>query len=88
MKKYVFGFISGICLLPILDSLTELLQVVLEIPKGKLSKCVIKINNEIQDIQAQSEPITTNCIGFEIPDEVYLDDDEEEDCKQKNKIGF
>lgn len=86
MKKYVFGFISGICLLPILDSLTELLQVVLEIPKGKLSKCVIKINNEIQDIQAQSEPITTNCIGFEIPNEEYWD--EEEDCKQKNKIGF
>lgn len=87
MKKYVFGFISGICLLPILDSLMELLQVVLEIPKGKLSKCVIKINNEIQDIQAQSEPITTNCIGFEIPNEEYWDD-EEEDCKQKNKIGF
>lgn len=56
-------------------------------PKGKLSKCVIKINNEIQDIQAQSEPITTNCIGFEIPNEEYWDD-EEEDCKQKNKIGF
>ena len=54
MKKYVFGFISGICLLPILDSLTELLQVVLEIPKGKLSKCVININNEIQDIQDKS----------------------------------
>lgn len=72
--------------MPILDSLTELLQVVLEIPKGKLSKCVIKINNEIQDIQAQSEPITTNCIGFEIPNEEYWD--EEEDCKQKNKIGF
>lgn len=87
MKKYVFGFISGICLLPILDSLTELLQVVLEIQKGKLSKCVIKINNEIQDVQAQSEPITTNCIGFEIPNEEYWDD-EEEDCKQKNKIGF
>ena len=67
--------------------LLQNLQVVLEIPKGKLSKCVIKINNEIQDIQAQSEPITTNCIGFEIPNEEYWDD-EEEDCKQKNKIGF
>lgn len=88
MKKYAFGFISGICLLPILDSLTELLQVALEIPKGKLSECVMKINNEIQDIQNQSEPISSNCIGFEIPSSEEYYDDEEEDCKQKNKIGF
>ena len=87
MKKYVFGFISGICLLPILDSLTELLQVVLEIPKGKLSKYVIKINNEIQDVVAQAEPITINCIGCDSQNEEQWDD-EEEDLKQKNKIGF
>ena len=80
MKKYLLGFFTGVCLLPIIDSLTELVQVALEVPKGKLSKVVVKLNNEIQDIQFESEPIETNCIGFEIPsesDEYYDDDDDE-----------
>lgn len=85
MKKYILGFLTGICILPILDSLTELIQVALEIPKGELSKKVMVINNEIQDIQAESEPINTSCIGFEVPsnEEEYFDEDE---CK--HKVGF
>lgn len=83
MRKYIFGFITGICLLPILDSITELVQVALEIPKGNLSKKVMIINGEIQDIQAQLEPVSTNCIGFEVPngDEYYEDED-------KHNVGF
>ncbi|MBC5667399.1 hypothetical protein H8S00_05285 [Eubacterium sp. BX4] len=76
MKKYILGFVTGVCLLPIWDSLTELLQVALEVPKGKLSKKVIKINNELQDIQEQSEPVNTCAIGFQIPDEEYYEDDD------------
>lgn len=38
MKKYILGFLTGVCFLPILDSVTELIQVALEVPKGKLSK--------------------------------------------------
>ena len=88
MKKYIFGFLTSICLLPIIDSITELIQTALEIPKGKLSKRVLKLNSEIQDLHFALEPIDTHCIGFEAPlNEEYLDDDEnEEDCK--NKIGF
>lgn len=88
MKKYIFGFLTGICLLPIIDSITELIQTALEISKGKLSKRVLKLNSEIQDLQFALEPIDTHCIGFEAPlNEEYLYDDEnEEDCK--NKIGF
>ena len=48
----------------------------LEVPKGKLSKKVIKINNELQDIQEQSEPVNTCAIGFQIPDEEYYEDDD------------
>ena len=59
MKKYILGFVSAICFLPLIESLTELIQVALEVPKGKLSKKVIKINNELQDIQEQSEPVNT-----------------------------
>lgn len=78
MKKYILGFLTGVCFLPILDSITELIQVALEVPKGKLSKKVMKLNNEIQDIQSESEPVSTSCIGFNVPEEVeYYDEDEE-----------
>jgi hypothetical protein len=46
----------------------------------------MQINKEIEDLQMQLEPINTNCIGFEVPNqEEYEDDKWEED---KNKIGF
>lgn len=76
MKKYILGFVSAICFLPLIESLTELIQVALEVPKGKLSKKVIKINNELQDIQEQPEPVNTCAIGFQIPDEEYYEDDD------------
>jgi hypothetical protein len=51
----------------------------LEVPKGKLSKEVMKLNNEIQNIQAESEPVGTSCIGFDVPEEVeYYDEDDDE----------
>ena len=77
MKKYILGFLTGVCLLPIIDYITELVQVALEVPKGKLSKKVMKLNNEIQDIRAESEPVGTSCIGFDVPEEVEYYDDEE-----------
>lgn len=79
MKKYILGFLTGVCFLPILDSVIELIQVALEVPKGKLSKEVMKLNNEIQNIQAESEPVGTSCIGFDVPEEVeYYDEDDDE----------
>ena len=57
--------VTAICMIPIMESFTELIQMLLEVPKGMLSKKVIKINNEIQDLQAESEPVSTSCIGFE-----------------------
>lgn len=79
--------LTAICIIPIVDSLVELIQVMIEVPKGMLSKKVIKLNNEIEDLQAESEPINTSCVGFEIPSESDdLDDDYE--GKMKNRIGF
>jgi hypothetical protein len=49
MKKYILGILTVICAIPILESLTEIIQVALEIPKGLLSCHVIKINSELQD---------------------------------------
>lgn len=39
------------------------------------------------DLQEQLEPVNTNCIGFETPNTEYEDDDWE-DNKVKNRIGF
>lgn len=80
MKKYILGFVTGICFLPILDSITSLVQTAIEVPKGILSKKVIKLNNEITELQAQSEPVSSNCIGFEIPssEEYYGDEDDDD----------
>ena len=80
MKKYILGFVTGVCFLPILDSITVLVQTAIEVPKGILSKKVIKLNNEITELQEQSEPVSSNCIGFEIPSsEGYYDDDDDDD---------
>lgn len=50
MKKYILGFVTGVCFLPILDSITGLVQTAIEVPKGILSKKVIKLNNEITEL--------------------------------------
>lgn len=83
MKKYILGILTVMCAIPILESLTEIIQVALEIPKGLLSCHVIKINSELQDLQNGNESINTSCIGFEVPNETY---DDFEDFK--HKIGF
>lgn len=86
MKKYILGMFTAICFIPLLESFTELLQTILEIPKGMISKSVIKLNSEIQNLQAESEPVSTNCIGFEIPNELDYDDAYED--RKNNRIGF
>lgn len=80
MKKYILGFVTDICFLPILDSITGLVQTAIEVPKGILSKKVIKLNSEITELQEQSEPVSSNCIGFEIPssEEYYGDEDDDD----------
>ena len=88
MRKYILGMLTIICAIPILESLTELIQVVIEVPKGVLTKKVMTLNKDIQNLQAAMEPVTTSCIGFEAPNAEYYDDDDEYEDKQKNKIGF
>lgn len=88
MRKYILGMLTVICTVPILESLTELIQVVIEVPKGMLTKKVMTLNKDIQDLQAAMEPVATSCIGFEAPNTEYYDDDDEYEDKQKNKIGF
>ena len=87
LKIYILGMITSLVALPIINEVVEIICSFLEILKGISTKKVLKINKEIMDLQEQLEPVNTNCIGFEIPNTEYEDDDWE-DNKVKNRIGF
>ena len=76
LKIYILGMITALVALPIIDEVVEIICSFLEILKGKNTKKVMQINKEIEDLQMQLEPINTNCIGFEVPNqEEYYEDD-------------
>lgn len=75
MKKYILGMITVIFAIPLLETLTELCQVAIEVPKGILSRCVININKDIKELQEDQEQVYTSCIGFAAPTNDYEDDD-------------
>ena len=87
LKMYILGMITALVALPIVDEIVEIICSFLEILKGISTKKVLKINKDIMDLQEQLEPVNTNCIGFEIPNTEYEDNDWEDD-KIKNRIGF
>ena len=87
LKIYILGMITALVALPIIDEVVEIICSFLEILKGTSTKKVLKINKDIMDLQEQLEPVNTNCIGFEIPNTEYYDDDWE-DNKVRNRIGF
>lgn len=79
MKKYILGMLTVIVGIPIIESVVELVQVALEIPKGKLSKYVMTINKELQELQDDPCEEKAPCIGFAIPnsEEDFYDEDDE-----------
>lgn len=90
MKKliiFALGMASIVTLIPLLESITELICSWLEVLKAIPMKRVLVVNNEIADLQAKLEPQSTSCIGF-VHNEEYPNDDEWEEDKIKNKIGF
>lgn len=87
LKCYILGMVTIVVAMPIMEQIAEIICGSLEVLKGKNTKKVMQINKEIEDLQMQLEPINTNCIGFEVPNqEEYYEDDWEEE--NKNKIGF
>ena len=90
MKKlipYILGMITILTIIPLLESITELICSWFEVLKAIPMKRVLVVNNEIQDLQAKLEPVSTSCIGF-VQNEEYPEDDDWEEDKIKNKIGF
>ena len=67
MKKlivYILGIFTVISIIPIFESLTELISAWIEVLKCKPMEIVLKENNKIADLQAKLEPVSTQAIGF------------------------
>lgn len=75
MKKYILGMVTVVLAIPVLESLAELCQVAIEVPKGVLSRYVLKINKDLRELQEDDEPVSTNCIGFSVPTNDYEEDE-------------
>ena len=83
MKKltaFALGMVSVIAVIPILDSLTDLIVAYIKSWQGTPIKRALISNNEIADLQAKLEPVNSQLMGFAMPnDEEYYEDDEFED---------
>lgn len=77
---FILGVLAVEVGMPILESLTELLCGRIESLKMKDVMIVTKGNLELQKIQEDSEPQSTRCCGFEVPD--IEEDDEEEESEE------
>lgn len=87
LTAYILGIITVLTLIPLLESITEVVCSWLEVLKIIPMKKTLVGNGEIQDLQSKLEPVSTSCVGF-IHNEEYPDDDEWEEDNLKNKIGF
>ena len=68
MKKFISGIVFGITIIPILDSVAELICGSIEALKIKNTKKVVKGNVEIAKIQEGiEEKPETVCMGFQVP---------------------
>lgn len=83
IKWFILGMIFLLIAEPILDAIAGTIQTAFEAIKAKLSVYILHKNVEISklnaEIQGFEEPQETQAIGFELPQEEYYYDDEEED---------
>jgi hypothetical protein len=84
LKYFIGGMVFYIVIIPIVESVAETLTTLLEIPKGKASAPVLKLNKELQKLQADQEEINTVAMGFQIPSDEDFDEDDD-DLEDKKK---
>lgn len=78
MKKllyFILGVLSYAVALPVIEALVTLLVTSLEIPKGKVSLKIAKLNKELSEVGEEKRQ--TYAIGFRAPEPA--DDYEEDD---------
>lgn len=79
VKYYILGLITGFIAIPFIEEFMDVVNSWIQVLILKPSKLVVKGNKELSDIQAESEPTDTHCIGFQYTgeDEYEVDDDED-----------
>lgn len=82
MKKFIYGLLFGLMLIPILHEITSFIINLFEIPKATITKKIIKENKLIYDLhdELEQEEISTNVCGF-----VYHGDDDYEDTDYEDE---
>ena len=77
MKKpgFILGIFTGLCVIPVLEELTNLAMSWIEVAKVAPTKRTLKGNKDLMDLQPE-EAGETSCIGFRYDspeDDVYDD---------------
>ena len=76
---FIFGVISYICLIPIIEELTNVILSWIEYLKIFPSKLVLKGNKELKELQSEDDIDSETCaIGFQYNSEEDIDDEYEE----------
>lgn len=83
---FIMGILSIILFIPIIEGFVEIIVNWFEAFKIKPMMKTLNGNKKIQDIQAEQEPISTQCMGFQYNNEEEFDEDFEDN--KKTKIGF
>lgn len=81
LKYFLLGIVFYILAIPVFESLAESAVTALELLKGYVSKPVLKLNKDIQELQTDLEKHDEAvCVGFDIKSS---EDYEEIDDKKK-----
>lgn len=72
--SFMLGILTVVSLIPVVESITEVIQCKLEVAKLKYSKAIMKGNVELMEMQAQSEPQQTFAMGFCATEEPEFED--------------
>ena len=74
---FILGILFYMIIIPILETLTTLFATSLEIPKGKLSLKITKLNDELSKVG--DEPQVTHAIGFRYEPEEDFEKEEDDE---------
>lgn len=71
---FVLGFISSMAIIPIIEEAINIILAWMEYFKILPSKLVLKGNNELADLQSETQEHDTYAIGFDYPTHEENDD--------------
>lgn len=93
MKNFLKGLVVGSIGIAVIQNVVQLINGCGDLLINKLSiqglkdqKAVTILSKEIEELGAEPEPVQTQCIGFEVPqDDCNCDFDFDEDKKARRK---